>query len=442
MEEYNNMEHLKIKEDILNLVKKYYDVKFAKKPFVSGESLVRYAGRVFDENELINLVDSSLDFWLTAGRYADEFESRFANLFDVSDAILVNSGSSANLIAVSTLTSPKLGDRRLRPGDEVITVASGFPTTVAPLVHNQLVPTFVDVSLETFNAIPDQIEEAVSSKTRAIFMAHTLGNPFDLDKVLEIAKKHNLWVIEDNCDAVGSTYDGKMTGSFGDLATVSFYPAHQMTMGEGGCVLTNNEELAMIARSFRDWGRDCYCGPGENNTCGKRFTQQFGDLPRGYDHKYVYTHIGYNLKVTDMQAAIGVAQLDKLPTFIEKRKDNFSKLLSGLKQFEEKISLPVATPKSDPCWFGFPISVRKGSKINRNELSGFLEGKNIETRTLFGGNLIKQPAFKDIEYRQVSNLENTDFVMDHTFFIGVYPGIDDRQVDYILNSFEQFFGGK
>ena len=431
-----------IKDEILEKVKELYEVKFNATNLTNEITAVRYAGRVFDEKELMNLVDSSLDFWLTAGRYADEFESRFANLFEVSDAILVNSGSSANLIAVSTLTSPKLGDRRLRPGDEVITVASGFPTTVAPLVHNQLVPTFVDVSLETFNAIPDQIEEAVSSKTRAIFMAHTLGNPFDLDKVLEIAKKHNLWVIEDNCDAVGSTYDGKMTGSFGDLATVSFYPAHQMTMGEGGCVLTNNEELAMIARSFRDWGRDCYCGPGENNTCGKRFTQQFGDLPRGYDHKYVYTHIGYNLKVTDMQAAIGVAQLDKLPTFIEKRKDNFSKLLSGLKQFEEKISLPVATPKSDPCWFGFPISVRKGSKINRNELSGFLEGKNIETRTLFGGNLIKQPAFKDIEYRQVSNLENTDFVMDHTFFIGVYPGIDDRQVDYVLNSFEQFFGGK
>lgn len=431
-----------IRDEILEKVKELYEVKFNATNLTNEITAVRYAGRVFDEKELMNLVDSSLDFWLTAGRYADEFESRFANLFDVSDAILVNSGSSANLIAVSTLTSPKLGDRRLRPGDEVITVASGFPTTVAPLVHNQLVPTFVDVSLETFNAIPDQIEEAVSSKTRAIFMAHTLGNPFDLDKVLEIAKKHNLWVIEDNCDAVGSTYDGKMTGSFGDLATVSFYPAHQMTMGEGGCVLTNNEELAMIARSFRDWGRDCYCGPGENNTCGKRFTQQFGDLPRGYDHKYVYTHIGYNLKVTDMQAAIGVAQLDKLPTFIEKRKDNFSKLLSGLKQFEEKISLPVATPKSDPCWFGFPISVRKGSKINRNELSGFLEGKNIETRTLFGGNLIKQPAFKDIEYRQVSNLENTDFVMDHTFFIGVYPGIDDRQVDYVLSSFEQFFGGK
>ena len=431
-----------IRDEILEKVKELYEVKFNATNLTNEITAVRYAGRVFDEKELMNLVDSSLDFWLTAGRYADEFESRFANLFEVSDAILVNSGSSANLIAVSTLTSPKLGDRRLRPGDEVITVASGFPTTVAPLVHNQLVPTFVDVSLETFNAIPDQIEEAVSSKTRAIFMAHTLGNPFDLDKVLDIAKKHNLWVIEDNCDAVGSTYDGKMTGSFGDLAAVSFYPAHQMTMGEGGCVLTNNEELAMIARSFRDWGRDCYCGPGENNTCGKRFTQQFGDLPRGYDHKYVYTHIGYNLKVTDMQAAIGVAQLDKLPTFIEKRKDNFSKLLSGLKQFEEKISLPVATPKSDPCWFGFPISVRKGSKINRNELSGFLEGKNIETRTLFGGNLIKQPAFKDIEYRQVSNLENTDFVMDHAFFIGVYPGIDDRQVDYVLNSFEQFFGGK
>ena len=424
-----------IRDEILGKVKELYEVKFNNSNLLNETTNVRYAGRVFDEKELINLVDSSLDFWLTAGRYADEFESRFANLFNVSDAILVNSGSSANLIATSTLTSPKLGEKRLKPGDEVITVASGFPTTVAPLIHNQLVPVFIDVSLETFNAIPDQIEEAVSSKTRAIFMAHTLGNPFDLDKVLEIAKKHDLWVIEDNCDAVGSTYDGKMTGSFGDLAAVSFYPAHQMTMGEGGCVLTNNEELAMIARSFRDWGRDCYCGPGENNTCGKRFTQQFGDLPRGYDHKYVYTHLGYNLKVTDMQAAIGVAQLDKLPDFIEKRKDNFSKILSGLKQFEDKISLPVATPKSDPCWFGFPISVRKESNIDRNELSGFLEEDNIETRTLFGGNLIRQPAFKDVKYRKIGNLENTDFVMENTFFIGVYPGIDDRQIEYVLDSF-------
>lgn len=431
-----------IRDEILGKVKELYEVKFNNSNLLNETTNVRYAGRVFDEKELINLVDSSLDFWLTAGRYADEFESRFANLFNVSDAILVNSGSSANLIAISTLTSPKLGEKRLKPGDEVITVASGFPTTVAPLIHNQLVPVFIDVSLETFNAIPDQIEEAVSSKTRAIFMAHTLGNPFDLDKVLEIAKKHDLWVIEDNCDAVGSTYDGKMTGSFGDLAAVSFYPAHQMTMGEGGCVLTNNEELAMIARSFRDWGRDCYCGPGENNTCGKRFTQQFGDLPRGYDHKYVYTHLGYNLKVTDMQAAIGVAQLDKLPDFIEKRKDNFSKILSGLKQFEDKISLPVATPKSDPCWFGFPISVRKESNIDRNELSGFLEEDNIETRTLFGGNLIRQPAFKDVKYRKIGNLENTDFVMENTFFIGVYPGIDDRQIEYVLDSFKKFFGGK
>ena len=333
----------KIREEIFDKVRELYDVKYRSERLINEKPIVRYAGRVFDEKELLNLVDSSLDFWLTAGRYADEFETRFADLFGVSDAILVNSGSSANLIAVSTLTSPKLGERRLQPGDEVITVASGFPSTVAPIIQNQLIPVFVDVSLETFNAIPDQVEEAVSTKTRAIFMAHTLGNPFELDKVMEIAKKHDLWVIEDNCDAVGSTYSGKMTGSFGDLAAVSFYPAHQMTMGEGGCVLTDNEELALIARSFRDWGRDCYCGPGENNTCGKRFTQQFGDLPYGYDHKYVYTHIGYNLKVTDMQAAVGVAQLDKLNSFIKKRKDNFAQLYSGLEQFEEKISLPSPT---------------------------------------------------------------------------------------------------
>ena len=428
-----------IRGEIFNKVRELYDLKFKDRTFIPGETPVRYAGRVFDESELINLVDASLDFWLTAGRYAEEFESRFAEYFDVSDAILVNSGSSANLVALSTLTSPKLGDKRLQPGDEVITVAAGFPVTIAPIIQNGLVPVFVDISVGTYNAVPEQIEDAISSKTRAIFMAHTLGNPFDLDKVLEIVKQHDLWLIEDNCDAVGSTYNGKLTGTFGHLATVSFYPAHHITMGEGGCVLTNDEELARIARSFRDWGRDCYCGPGENNTCGKRFSQQFGSLPHGYDHKYVYSHVGYNLKVTDMQAAVGVAQLDKLECFIQKRKENFKKLYEGLKQFEDKIILPQATPNSDPSWFGFVISVRENASFSRNQLTNFLEQNGIETRNLFAGNLTRQPAFLDKPMRKINNIENTDYIMHNTFFIGVYPGINDSQIEYMLDIFTRFF---
>ena len=432
-------EEKKIRNDIFHKVSELYELKYNDGQFVAGKTPVRYAGRVFDENELINLVDASLDFWLTAGRYAEEFESRFAEYFDVSDAILVNSGSSANLVALSTLTSKKLGDKRLRPGDEVITVAAGFPVTIAPIIQNGLIPVFVDVNIGTYNAIPEQIEEAISPKTRAIFMAHTLGNPFDLGKVMEILEKHDLWLVEDNCDAVGSTYRGKLTGTFGHLATVSFYPAHHMTMGEGGCVITDDEELARIARSFRDWGRDCYCGPGENNTCGKRFTQQFGTLPYGYDHKYVYSHIGYNLKITDMQAAIGVAQLDKLESFIIKRKENFKKLYNGLKPFEDKITLPRATPDSEPCWFGFPISIRVSEGFSRNEITSFLEENGIETRNLFGGNLTQQPAFLDIKMRQINSLVNTDYIMNNTFFVGVYPGIGDDQIDYMINQFSEFF---
>ena len=323
------MKHEEIKSKILHLVQEYYREKFIKKPFIPGESVVRYAGRVFDERELMNLVDSSLDFWLTAGPHAEAFENELADFFGVEDAALVNSGSSANLIAISSLTSQKLLDRQLKPGDEVITVASGFPTTVAPIVQNRLIPVFVDVSPGSYNANPEIIEKSVSEKTKAIFLAHTLGNPFDIDHVKSIADKYGLWIIEDNCDALGSRYNGKLTGTFGDLATLSFYPAHHITMGEGGCVLTDNEDLAKIVRSFRDWGRDCYCAAGEDNTCGLRFSQQFGDLPFGYDHKYVYSHIGYNLKVTDMQAAIGREQLKKLPEFIEKRKQNVNHLYSG-----------------------------------------------------------------------------------------------------------------
>jgi CDP-6-deoxy-D-xylo-4-hexulose-3-dehydrase len=387
---------------------------------------------------MINLVDASLDFWLTAGRYAEEFESRFADFFGLSDAILVNSGSSANLVALSTLTSPKLGERRLKPGDEVITAAAGFPTTVAPIIQNRLVPVFVDVYLGTYNALVEQVADAIGPRTRAIFMAHTMGNPFEVEAVAEMARKNNLWVIEDNCDALGSRYTGKLTGTFGDLATCSFYPAHHITMGEGGCVLTNSEDLARIVRSFRDWGRDCYCGPGENNTCGKRFTQQFGTLPPGYDHKYVYSHIGYNLKATDMQAAIGVAQLDKLEGFVEKRKENFDRILKGLRQFEDRLLLPEPTPHGDPSWFGFVISVRKDSGFTRNELSTYLEQNGIETRNLFSGNLTRQPAYADIEKRQIGDLENTDYIMENTFFVGVFPGLGNPQIDYIIEHFDRF----
>jgi CDP-6-deoxy-D-xylo-4-hexulose-3-dehydrase len=432
-------EEKKIRQEIFALVRKLYKHKYQEKPFIPGKTPVRYAGRVFDEKEITNLVDSALDFWLTSGRYAEEFESRFAQYFDVSDAILVNSGSSANLIALSTLTSPKLGNRRLKPGDEVITVAAGFPATVAPIVQNNLVPVFVDVKVGTYNAIPGQLKEAIGPKTRAIFLAHTLGNPFDVDTVLELAKKHDLWLIEDNCDSLGSKFRDRLTGTFGHLSTVSFYPAHHITTGEGGCVITNDEELARIAKSFRDWGRDCYCNPGENNTCGKRFSQQFGTLPSGYDHKYVYSHIGYNLKMTDMQASIGVAQLDKLEWFVRRRKENFDRLYNGLIPYENKIILPEATPHSDPSWFSFLLTIREDAGFSRNKLTSFLEQNGIETRNLFCGNLLRQPAFLDIKKRKIGDLKNTDLIMNNTFFIGLYPGIGRAQIDYVLEVFEEFF---
>lgn len=432
-------DHHDIKERILKEVNNYFTARFKEKPFVPGESAVRYAGRVFDEKELISLVDSSLDFWLTAGPHAAAFEHELADFMGVEDAILVNSGSSANLIAISALTSAKLLDRCLKSGDEVITVASGFPTTVAPIVQNRLRPVFIDVSLGTYNAIPEMIEKAVSKKTKAIFMAHTLGNPFNLEYVTDIAKKHHLWLVEDNCDSLGSMYNEKLTGTFGDLSTISFYPAHHITMGEGGCVITGNEDLARITRSFRDWGRDCYCAPGEDNTCGLRFSQQFGDLPFGYDHKFVYSHIGYNLKVTDMQAAIGREQLKKLPFFIEKRRENFNLLHSGLEKFSERLILPAATPKSDPAWFGFLITVRDNQNFKRNELVQFLNNNKIHTRNLFAGNLLRQPAFKNIERRVVGDLENTDFIMNNTFFIGVYPGLGKEEIEYVLSKFNEFF---
>ena len=387
-------------------------------------------------------MDSSLDFFLTASRYSDEFEAAFAEFFGLSNAYLVNSGSSANLVALTALTSPKLGERRLRPGDEVVTVAAGFPTTLAPILQNQLVPVFVDVNLGDYTAIPEQIEAAIGPKTRAIAMAHTLGVPFDLDMVMRLAKAHDLWVVEDNCDALGSRYRGQLTGTFGNIATVSFYPAHHITMGEGGCVLTGDELLGRIARSLRDWGRDCYCAGGENNTCGKRFSQQFGQLPAGYDHKYVYSEIGYNLKVTDMQAAVGVAQLGKLEGFIARRKDNFRKIYALLEPYQERLLLPQATPNSDPAWFGFVLTVKRQAGFTRNDLTSFLEANRIETRNLFGGNLLRQPAFMNIEHRLVGNLANTDTILENTFFIGVYPGIDDRQLEYIDSVFSRFMHGE
>lgn len=431
-----------LRAEILKLVAEYYQERFAGRTFRPGVDRVHYAGRVFDQQELTNLVDASLDFFLTAGRYADQFEADFGEYFGLSDALIVNSGSSANLVAVTALTSPKLGERRLLPGDEVITVAAGFPTTVAPLVQNQLVPVFVDVSLGDYTAIPERLAEAVGPLTRAIVMAHTMGVPFDLDTVMALAKAHNLWVIEDNCDALGSRYRGQLTGSFGDLATVSFYPAHHITMGEGGAVLTGDELLGRIARSLRDWGRDCYCAGGENDTCGKRFSQQFGDLPFGYDHKYVYSHIGYNLKVTDMQAAVGLAQFHKLESFIARRKANFDRIYAMLAPYADRLILPSALPNSDPAWFGFVLTIRPDAGFSRNDLTRFLESNRIETRNLFSGNLLRQPAFMDIQHRVAGDLRNTDIITECTFFIGVYPGLDDSQLDYIGSVFERFMRGE
>jgi len=427
-----------IRKQILGLVEQYHDAKFGGQTFSPGNDLVHYAGRVFDADELHNLVDASLDFFLTAGRYSEAFEADFADKLGVANALLVNSGSSANLIALTTLTSPKLGERRLKPGDEVLTVAAGFPTTLAPILQNNLVPVFIDINLGDYTAIPERIAAAIGPKTRAIMMAHTLGVPFDLDTVMSLAKKHDLWVVEDNCDALGSLYRGRMTGSFGHLASHSFYPAHHITMGEGGCVVTNDDDLAHIARSYRDWGRDCYCTGGENNTCGKRFSQQFGTLPAGYDHKYVYSHIGYNLKVTDMQAAIGCAQLRKLDGFVTDRKRNFATLSTVLKPFEDRLILPKATPNSDPAWFAYPITVRPGAGFGRNDLTQFLETRKIETRNLFSGNLLRHPAFEGIPRRIVGGLDNTDRVTTSTFFVGVYPGLTETHLNYVAEKFAEF----
>ncbi|MEI9475688.1 MAG: lipopolysaccharide biosynthesis protein RfbH [Deltaproteobacteria bacterium] len=431
-----------IRSEILALVKEYHQVKFSPKIFDPGKDLVHYAGRVFDAEEIVNLVDAGLDFYLTANRYAERFEAEFADYLGLSNALLVNSGSSANLVALTALTSPKLKDRRLKPGDEVITTACGFPTTLNPILQNQLVPVFVDVNLGDYTAIPERLAGAIGPKTKAIMMAHTMGIPFHLDTVMDLVNKHLLWLIEDNCDALGSTYRDKLTGTFGHLATFSFYPAHHITMGEGGCVVTDDDDLARIAQSYRDWGRDCYCAGGANNTCGKRFSQQFGALPYGYDHKYVYSHIGYNLKVTDMQAAIGCAQLQKLEQFISRRRENFRKLTQILKPFEDCLILPRATENSEPSWFGYVITVKDKAGFTRNDLTTFLEANRIETRNIFSGNLLCHPAYQNIPHRISGDLTNTNFIMNNTFFIGVYSEIDDDRLNYIKTVFDRFMAGE
>ena len=437
-----------LKQEILDKTKEYYELVHKTqqtKSFIAGQSRVNYAGRVFDEKEMINLIDSSLDFWLTYGDYSKKFEKELAKFLHVRWAFLVNSGSSANLLAFYALTSPLLKERQVKRGDEVITVAAGFPTTVAPIVQYGAVPVFVDMELKHFNIDVIQLEQALSPKTKAVMIAHTLGNPFDIKAVKAFCDKHKLWLIEDNCDALGSTYAGKPTGTWGDIGTSSFYPPHHMTMGEGGATYTDNPLLKKIMLSMRDWGRDCWCESGVDNTCGCRFTQQFGSLPQGYDHKYVYSHFGFNLKVSDMQASIGCAQLEKFPSFVEKRKENFKKLYSGLKDVQE-LTFVETQPLSDPSWFGFMMTLNEGVKFSRNELVEYLENNNIQTRNLFAGNMLRHPMFdalvKDQEYRVIGELPNTDKIMNDSFWIGLYPGMGDEAIKYMVEKICDFIISK
>jgi CDP-6-deoxy-D-xylo-4-hexulose-3-dehydrase len=430
----------KIRKQILELVKEYSAIEFAPKKFIPGQTVIPPSGKLLDSKELENMVEASLDGWLTTGRFNELFEKKLAEFIGVKHLITVNSGSSANLVAFSTLTSSKLGDRAIKAGDEVIGVAAGFPTTVNPIVQFGAIPVFVDVDPKTHNIDASKIEEAISSKTKAIMLAHSLGNPFNLDLVTDICKRHNLWLIEDCCDALGSTYRGKMVGTFGDIATLSFYPAHHITMGEGGAVFTNNYELKKIAESFRDWGRDCYCAPGKDNTCGKRFDWTLGDLPCGYDHKYIYSHLGYNLKITDMQAACALAQLDKAPKFVQARKDNYEFLKNRLKSCEDFLFLPEATEGSDPSWFGFPISLKESCPVSRVDLTTYLDQKKVGTRLLFAGNLVRQPSMNNVKYRISGELINTDNVMNNTFWIGVQPALTREMLEYSAIQIETFLG--
>ena len=419
---------------ILSLVEEFTSAQWPAKPFVPGETPVPVSGKVFDGDDVRNLVDASLDFWLTTGRFAHDFEISLAAFVGVKHATLANSGSSANLLALTALTSEKRGDRRLRPGDEVITCAAGFPTTVNPILQCGLVPVFVDVRLPTYDVDATALSEAVGPRTRAIMLAHTLGNPFDVDGILAVARRHGLILIEDCCDALGAEYHGRKVGTFGDLATLSFYPAHHITTGEGGAVLTSDSGLRKIVESFRDWGRDCWCPTGAADTCGRRFDWQLGDLPHGYDHKYIYTHIGYNLKMTDMQAAVGAAQMRKLPGFIARRRENFTYLRARLANLEEQLVLPEATPGSSPSWFGFPVTLRDDARASRVEVIRFLESRKIGTRLLFGGNLLRQPAYRDVPHRRVGDLSQADRVMERTFWLGVYPGLTRQMLDYVADS--------
>ena len=427
-----------LRQQILQLTAEFHAEAFAKRDFVPGSSVVPVSGKVIDAADMSAVVDSALDGWFTTGRWAKDFERKLAKFFGLRSASLVNSGSSANLVALSALTSPKLGDRQLKPGDEVITVAAGFPTTVNPIFQNRLVPVFIDVTLPTYEIDVTKLEAARSEKTKAVMVAHTLGNVFDLGAVTAFCKKYNLWLVEDCCDALGSTFNGQKVGTFGDIATVSFYPAHHITMGEGGAVLTDKPALQVLIDSFRDWGRDCWCEPGVDNTCGKRFDWQLGTLPCGYDHKYTYSHVGYNLKATDMQAALGVSQLDKLPEFIERRKANFAYLKNVLKPLEQYLVLPEATPNSDPSWFGFPIGVKEDAPFKRDQLTKALEAQKIGTRLLFAGNLLRQPAYEGWEYRVVGEMTNTDYVMNNVFWIGVFPGLTKEMLDFIAKTAIEF----
>jgi len=431
-----------IRAEILALVGEYHAARWPGGAFVPGQTPVPVSGKVFDANEVRHLVDASLDFWLTTGRFAEQFQREFARWMGVRHCFLVNSGSSANLVALSALTSPKLGDRALRPGDEVITCAAGFPTTVNPIIQNRLVPVFLDAHIPTYNLDTAQLEAALSERTRAIMIAHTLGNPFDLDRIMEFARAHDLWVIEDTCDAVGAEFRGRKVGTFGDIATVSFYPAHHITMGEGGAVLTNHVRLKPIIESFRDWGRDCWCDPGMDNTCGKRFCWKLGELPEGYDHKYTYSHIGYNLKLTDMQAAVGLAQLAKLGDFIERRRANYRFLRERLEHLQDHLILPEASPGAEPSWFGFPITLRESAPVTRQEVIAHLEDRRIGTRLLFGGNLLRQPAYLDVECRVVGELSTADAIMNRTFWVGIYPGLTHEMLDFVASTLEEALRGR
>ncbi|MCC8342195.1 lipopolysaccharide biosynthesis protein RfbH [Pseudomonas stutzeri] len=429
-----------LRQEISKLVEQYANLALAPKPFERGQSVIPPSGKVIGARELQLMVEASLDGWLTTGRFNAEFERRLAEFIGIQHLITVNSGSSANLVAFSTLTSPKLGDRAIKKGDEVIGVAAGFPTTVNPIVQFGAIPVFVDVDMKTHNIDADLIESAITPKTKAIMLAHTLGNPFNLSKVKALCDKYGLWLVEDCCDALGATYEGKMVGTWGDIATLSFYPAHHITMGEGGAVFTNNAELKTIAESFRDWGRDCYCAPGCDDTCGKRFGQQFGTLPAGYDHKYVYAHLGYNLKITDMQAACGLAQLERAPEFIATRKRNFVLLKERLASLAEFLEIAEATPNSDPSWFGFPVTLKESSGVKRVDLLKYLDQHKIGTRLLFAGNLTRQPYFQDVDFRVVGELANTDRTMNQTFWLGVQPSLGQEHFEFVAEKLEEFFG--